>query len=45
MGGMSAIGRLHSSICDTYLVKWCSRDLCSIKEGTSAIGICAFFSM
>ena len=36
---------MHSSRCQTYLVQWFSRDLCSIGGGTSAIGICAFFYM
>ena len=35
---------VHSSICDTDLVKWCSRDVWSLG-GMSIMGICAFFYM
>ena len=34
---------VHSSICQTYWVQWCFKDLCSIGGGPSAMGICAFF--
>ena len=38
---------MHSSICETYLVWWCSieRMVDWRRRGTSALGICAFFYM